>query len=110
MPNLAQMQCVAARADSPRATEEEIQTWLPQIPEWRIVERDGEPQLTRQYKFKNFADALKFTNQVGALAEAADHHPQLVTEWGAVTVRWWTHAVKGLHRNDFIMAAKTDQL
>lgn len=110
MADLAQMKCVACRPDSPRATEQETQEWLPQIPEWRVIERDGEPQLTRTFKFKNFAEALAFTNRVGELAEQQDHHPALLTEWGKVTVRWWTHKIKGLHRNDFIMAAKTDQL
>ncbi len=62
------------------------------------------------FKFKNFVQSLEFTNQVGALAEAEGHHPALLTEWGRVTVTWWTHKIKGLHRNDFIMAAKTDQL
>ena len=61
-------------------------------------------------KFKNFVQALAFTHRVGELAEEQDHHPALLTEWGKVTVTWWTHAVKGLHRNDFIMAAKTDEL
>ncbi|HKM77940.1 MAG TPA: 4a-hydroxytetrahydrobiopterin dehydratase, partial [Candidatus Bathyarchaeia archaeon] len=51
-----------------------------------------------------------FTNQVGKIAQAQSHHPVLVTEWGRVTVTWWTHKIKGLHRNDFIMAAKTDQI
>lgn len=110
MSDLAQLKCVACRPDSPRATEQEIQEWLPQIPEWRVIERDGEPQLTRTFKFKNFAEALAFTNRVGELAEQQDHHPALLTEWGKVTVTWWTHAIKGLHRNDFVMAAKTDQL
>ncbi|MCC7161887.1 MAG: 4a-hydroxytetrahydrobiopterin dehydratase [Anaerolineae bacterium] len=110
MSDLSKMKCVACRADSPRATEQEIQEWLPQIPEWRVIERDGELQLTRTYKFKDFAEALAFTNGVGALAEQQGHHPALLTEWGAVTVRWWTHKIKGLHRNDFIMAAKTDEL
>jgi 4a-hydroxytetrahydrobiopterin dehydratase len=54
--------------------------------------------------------ALDFTNKVGGLAEEEDHHPAILTEYGKVTVVWWTHAIKGLHRNDFIMAAKTDQL
>ena len=54
--------------------------------------------------------ALEFTNQVGELAEQEDHHPSILTEWGRVTVTWWTHAVSGLHVNDFISAAKTDQL
>lgn len=110
MSDLSQMKCVACRPDSPRATEREMKEWLPQIPEWRVIERDGEPQLTRTYKFKDFAEALAFTNRVGELAEQEDHHPALLTEYGAVTARWWTHAIKGLHRNDFIMAAKSDEL
>lgn len=110
MADLTQMKCVACRADSPRVTEAEMKELMPQIPEWRVIERDGEPQLTRTFKFKNFAEALAFTNRVGELAEQQDHHPALLTEWGAVNVRWWTHKIKGLHRNDLIMAAKTDQL
>jgi 4a-hydroxytetrahydrobiopterin dehydratase len=74
------------------------------------VEQDHIKRLQRAFKFKNFAEALQFTNQVGALAEEEGHHPALLTEWGKVTVTWWTHKIKGLHRNDFIMAAKTDEL
>ncbi len=108
--NLVSEKCIACRADAPRATEQEMQEWSPQIPDWRVIERAGEPQLTRTYKFKNFAEALAFTNRVGALAEQEDHHPALLTEWGQVTVNWWTHKIRGLHRNDFVMAAKTDEL
>jgi len=64
--------------------------------------------LSRQYRFDDFSRALEFTNQVAALAEAEDHHPRIVTEWGAVQVSWWTHTVRGLHYNDFIMAARCD--
>ena len=110
MSDLFQLKYMTYHPDSPRVTEQEMQELLLQIPEWRVAEPDGVPQLTRTYKFKNFADALTFTNKVGEIAEAEDHHPQVITEWGAVTVHWWTHAIKGLHRNDFIMAAKTDQL
>jgi 4a-hydroxytetrahydrobiopterin dehydratase len=81
-----------------------------QIPEWQMVERDRIPRLERVFRFKNFAQALAFTNQVGALAEAEDHHPAILTEWGRVTVTFWTHFLKGLHLNDFIAAAKTDVL
>ena len=66
--------------------------------------------LERVFKWKNFVQALAFTNRVGELAEEEGHHPALLTEWGKVTVTWWTHKIKGLHRNDFIMAARTDQL
>jgi len=82
----------------------------PQVPDWQIVERDQIKRLERAFKFKNFVEALQFTNRVGKLAEEEGHHPALLTEWGRVTVTWWTHKIKGLHRNDFIMAAKTDGL
>lgn len=82
----------------------------PQIPEWMIIEVDGVQRLERVFKFKNFVEALDFTNKIGEIAEQEDHHPLIVTEWGKVTVQWWTHVVKGLHKNDFIMAAKTDEL
>ena len=72
--------------------------------------RDGVERLERQFRFANFANALEFTKRVGAIAEAEDHHPAILTEWGSVTVGWWTHVVGGLHRNDFIMAAQTDRL
>lgn len=110
MDALKQQKCVACRADSPRVTEAEIAEFKPQIPDWQMVEREGIPRLERVYKFPNFAEALAFTQKVGALAEEEDHHPALLTEWGRVTVTWFTHKIKGLHRNDFIMAAKTDSL
>lgn len=91
-------------------TAEEIQDFLPQVPEWKITEVDGIQHIERRFKFKNFREALAFTNQVGELAEEQDHHPLIQTEWGKVTVVWWTHKIKGLHRNDFIMASKTDDL
>jgi 4a-hydroxytetrahydrobiopterin dehydratase len=71
---------------------------------------DGIPRLERQYRFRSFVDALAFTNRVGEIAEAEGHHPAILTEWGRVTVSWWTHKIRGLHRNDFVMAAKTDRL
>ncbi len=110
MEELMRMKCVACRKDAPKVTEQEIAAFLPQVLEWNIVEHGGIKRLERTYRFKNFAQALSFTNKVGDLAEAEGHHPALLTEWGEVTVTWWTHKIRGLHRNDFIMAAKTDQL
>jgi 4a-hydroxytetrahydrobiopterin dehydratase len=83
---------------------------MPQLPDWQIVEIQGVKRLERLFKFRNFRESLAFTNQVGEIAEQEDHHPLIQTEWGRVTVNWWTHKIKGLHRNDFIMAAKTDEL
>ncbi len=108
--SLTQEKCVACRRDAPRVTESEIAELLPLIPDWTLVDRDGIPRLERVFKFSDFAEALAFTNRVGALAEGEGHHPLLVTEWGRATVAWWTHKIRGLHRNDFVMAAKTDEL
>lgn len=79
-----------------------------QIPDWQILEEKGEQRLQRVYHFPDFKVALEFTQRVGLEAEKEGHHPALLTEWGKVTVTWWTHAINGLHRNDFIMASKTD--
>jgi 4a-hydroxytetrahydrobiopterin dehydratase len=110
MEDLKELKCVPCRGGVPPLDDLQIVLFKPQTPEWQVIEVDGIKRLQRSFKFKNFAEALAFTNQVGALAEAEDHHPTLVTEWGKVTVTWWTHKIKGLHQNDFIMAAKTDAL
>lgn len=110
MSALTNEKCIACRRDAPRATEAEISELKPQIPEWALVEREGIQRLERVFRFTNFADALNFTNRVGALAEEEGHHPAILTEWGRVTVTLWTHKIRGLHRNDFIMAAKLDSL
>ena len=104
------MKCEACQKGAPTATETEIAEFLLQVPGWQIVERDGIKRLERVYKFKNFAEALSFSQDVGTIAEEYGHHPAILTEWGSVTITWWTHKIRGLHRNDFIMAAKTGQL
>ena len=110
MDSLAEMKRVACRKGAPTVSDEEVTELRPQIPDWEIVERDGIKRLERVLPFPDFAQALAFTNLVGALAEAEGHHPALLTEWGKVTITWWTHKIRGLHRNDFIMAARTDRL
>ena len=110
MAQLTGEKCIACRADSPRVTEAEVRDLKPQIPEWALLERDGIQRLERGFRFKNFADALACTNRIGTLAEEESHHPAILTEWGRVTVTLWTHKIRGLHRNDFIMAAKIDSL
>ncbi|MCH4563493.1 4a-hydroxytetrahydrobiopterin dehydratase [Halomonas sp. EGI 63088] len=110
MSQLSEQQCEACSGDAPPVTEAEIEAFKKDIPEWQIVERDGIMQLERVYKFRNFKQALDFTNRVGEIAEDAGHHPALLTEWGKVTVTWWSHELKGLHKNDFILAARTDEV
>lgn len=108
--SLTEEKCVACRADAPVVTRAEIKELKPQITEWSTIEEDDIPKLDRTFKFSNFEKALEFTNEVGRLAEEEGHHPRIVTEWGRVRVTWWTHKIRNLHRNDFIMAAKTDEL
>jgi 4a-hydroxytetrahydrobiopterin dehydratase len=108
--DLARRKCVACNREAPQVTDDELRELLPQVPEWELIEVDGVKQLRRTFAFGDFASALEFTDTVGALAEEESHHPALLTEWGRVTVTWWTHKIRGLHENDFIMAAKTDVL
>lgn len=108
MADLRNERCVPCRPGAPRLAAHEVSELAARLPAWRVVSRDGIERLERVYTFPDFASALAFTNRVGAIAEAADHHPALQTEWGRVTVSWWTHSLGGLHRNDFIMAARTD--
>jgi 4a-hydroxytetrahydrobiopterin dehydratase len=110
MQKLENQKCVPCRGGEPTLTEDEISERKPQVPKWDLIEQDGIKILKRQFDFPNFKKALEFTNQVGEIAEEEGHHPAILTEWGKVTVKWWTHKIKGLHNNDFVMAAKTDSL
>jgi 4a-hydroxytetrahydrobiopterin dehydratase len=110
MNDLTRERCEACRADSPKVSDEELKTLMREIPDWGVEVRDGVMQLEKRFEFPDFAGALAFTNKVGEIAEEEGHHPKLTTEWGSVVVTWWSHKIGGLHRNDFIMAAKTDRL
>ena len=100
--------CEACGAGAIPVSEQQVEEWMSQLPAWDIVIDQGVKKLRREFLFPDFVAALAFTNRVGDLAEQFDHHPALLTEWGKVTVSWWTHSLGGLHRNDFILAAKTD--
>ena len=103
-------ECEACRPDAQKLTGEEIARYSREVPEWR-VETVGEiPRLHRTYEVHSFAAALQLTNRVGELAETIGHHPQLVTEWGRVTVKWWSHKIRGLHELDFALAKRCDSL
>ncbi|MFT5115897.1 MAG: 4a-hydroxytetrahydrobiopterin dehydratase [Parasphingorhabdus sp.] len=110
MTSLSESECVACRADAPKVTDAEKKTLMPEVPEWQIEARNNIDQLERVFKFKNFVLAMEFASQVGEIAEQVNHHPALMVEWGRVTVTWWSHKIKGLHVNDFIMASRTDNL
>ncbi|WP_144780258.1 4a-hydroxytetrahydrobiopterin dehydratase [Marinobacter maritimus] len=108
MSGLTDQHCEACNADAPKANDEEKRMLHKDIQDWEILSVDGEEQLRKTFKFRNFSQALAFTNKVGELAEAEDHHPAILLEYGKTTISWWTHAIGGLHKNDFIMAARTD--
>ena len=108
MNELKSLSCTQPTKGGPSLSASEIEGYQTQIPDWDIIEIEGVKRLVRQYKFGNFVEALQFTNRIGELAEQEDHHPSILTEWGRATITWWTHAVEGLHLNDFITAAKSD--
>jgi 4a-hydroxytetrahydrobiopterin dehydratase len=110
MSELTKKVCEPCKTGAPPATQEEIDKFKPQIPQWELIEVDGIKRLLRKFTFDDFVKALNFTNKVGELAEQEGHHPAILTEWGSVEVSWWTHKIGGLHMNDFIMAARTDEL
>ena len=101
MNNLSQLKCVACRGGDPKLTDSEIAELQGQVQGWQLKEIDGILRLKKIFKRKNFVEALEFVNKIGSIAEEQDHHPLIVLEWGKVTVQWWTHVVKGLHKNDF---------
>jgi 4a-hydroxytetrahydrobiopterin dehydratase len=110
MTNLTKMKCVACRGDEPKLTEAQIDELKPQVPDWQVKVVNDMKRLERVFKLKNFTEAIALTDKIGGAAEKEDHHPLIITEYGRVTVQWWTHKIGGLHQNDFIMAAKTDAL
>jgi 4a-hydroxytetrahydrobiopterin dehydratase len=110
MADLTQDTCVPCKGGVPTLTDEEIAALNPQVPDWKVAEVDGVKRIRREYKFKDFRQALDFTVQVGELAEREAHHPDIHLAWGKVVVETWTHKIRGLHHNDFVLAAKADEL
>ena len=108
--DLSKQNCEACRADAPRISDDDLKMLMPNIPDWSVIVVDGVMQLSREFEFRNFEQAMAFSNRVGEIAEAEGHHPAILTEWGMVTITWWSHKIKGLHKNDLIMAARTDEV
>lgn len=107
---LAELKCTVCQAGDFPLDREEIAEFQKQVPDWDLIPENGVDKMKRTFKFRDYQKALEFTNKVGLLAEEQGHHPVITTEWGKVTVTWWTHKIAGLHENDFIMAARTDAL
>tara|TARA_B100001287_G_scaffold120951_1_gene101926 strand:- start:49 stop:396 length:348 start_codon:yes stop_codon:yes gene_type:complete len=107
---LSKRSCEACRIDAPVLQDNEIKELLSQVPSWKVFEEDNVKKIICSFIFLSYEDSLKFLNKVADLAEKEDHHPEIILEWGKVTVTWWSHKIKGLHKNDFICASKTDAL
>ncbi len=110
MSELTAQKCEACHTGAPKVTEDERLELMKEVPEWTCRDDAGVLKLERLYPFDNFKQAQAFAMKVGDMAEEEGHHPAILLEWGKVTVSWWTHAIGGLHKNDFICAAKTDAL
>ena len=106
--SLSQKTCTPCRGGIPPLTSSEAEALLSQAPEWQLLENGT--QIERRFQFKNFAAALAFVNRVGDLAEQEGHHPDITFGWGYASVLFYTHKIGGLHENDFIMAAKVNEL
>ena len=109
MNDLSSQSCEACQIDAPKVPQDQIQILLSEINGWVLID---EPinKIQKVFSFKSYKDSVDFSNKVASLADDEDHHPQIVLEWGKVTVVWWSHKIEGLHKNDFICAAKTDKL
>jgi 4a-hydroxytetrahydrobiopterin dehydratase len=110
MTSLAQKTCFACESDSgviPYSPEEAV-ILLKQVDSWMLAA--DSKSISKEIKTKDFAEALALANKVGAIAEEQGHHPDLVVVWGKLGITLWTHAIGGLSENDFIMAAKIDEL
>lgn len=105
---LWEKRCVPCRGGVPPLTEEEAIGRVAGIPGWTLEE--GASGIRRDFRFRNFAEAMEFARKVGEIAEAEGHHPDLSVGWGYCAVRFRTHSIRGLHENDFIMAAKVDRI
>ena len=109
MSDLASNTCEACRIDAPLVSDDEAAMLIKEIEGWDVID-DGVKKLEKEFSFSNYSDSVDFSNKVADMAEQEDHHPQIILEWGKVTVIWWSHKIKGLHKNDFICAAKTNNL
>ena len=101
--------CEPCRTDSPPLSNEQAQELLTSISGWDIEQQGTVYRLNKSFRFNSFRQAFEFATKIKDIAEQENHHPVITVEWGKATIQWWTHSIAGLHLNDFIMAAKTDE-
>jgi 4a-hydroxytetrahydrobiopterin dehydratase len=108
MDDLTAKTCVPCQGGIPPLTIEQARSYLAQVPNWTLSTLGD--RINRRFTFPDFKASLDFVDRVGALCEAEGHHPDITFGWGYADVLFFTHKIKGLHENDFIMAAKVDKL
>lgn len=106
--SLTSKTCVPCRGGIPPLKPVEARAFLKQTPGWELIDEDT--KIRRSFKLSDFAEAMTLVGKVGELAESEGHHPDITFGWGYCTVLFYTHKIKGLHENDFIMAAKVNEL
>jgi 4a-hydroxytetrahydrobiopterin dehydratase len=109
MHTLADEKVILSKKGGPAISKEEIESLLSQIRGWTLLNEDCD-KLTKAYSLPDYETAVALTRKIAAIAQQVNHHPAIVLEWGKVTVTWWTHVIGGLHKNDFILAAKCDRV
>ncbi|QQR58549.1 MAG: 4a-hydroxytetrahydrobiopterin dehydratase [Candidatus Melainabacteria bacterium] len=104
---LAKKKCIPCHTKMRKFTREEAEEFLEQLPGWDLSE---DLHLLRSYKFKDFSQAMKRANKIASIADEQEHHPDITVSWGKLSIELWTHFTKGLTENDFILAAKIEEL
>ena len=100
--------CTACRGGVPPLAGEKAEALNTNVPQWEL--KDDATRLVRQFRFNDYAESLAFVNAISAVAESERHHPDVCFGWGYVAITLWTHKIRGLHENDFILAAKFDRV
>jgi len=108
--SLNEKTCVPCQSGAPKLTDEQIIERLKEVSSWRVISEEEELKLFKKFDFVDFEETMYFVNKVAALAEKNGHHPVMLVEFRSLEIWWWTHKISGLHENDFIMAAKTDEI
>jgi 4a-hydroxytetrahydrobiopterin dehydratase len=109
MTELSKGTCSACEIGAPLVPHDQQIEFLKDLDGW-IIDNSDISKLIKEFKFNNYEHSIAFTNLIADLAESQDHHPKITLEWGSVCLEWWSHKIKGLHMNDFICAAKSDEI
>ena len=108
--SLVQKECTPCHKGAPKLSNAQITLYLEDVASWKVVSEDEELKLFKKFELNNFEETMTFVNRVAAISQQNGHHPVMLVEFRMVSIWWWTHKIEGLHQNDFIMAAKTDDL